>query len=248
MKKIITTTFAAIFTIALLQAQSSEQIIPEVYEVVKAKKSIKIDSNWDKKQWKNVKPVTLTNYMGDMPNFKPEVQAKMVYDKDNLYVIFRVKDKYVKCITDQINGPVWKDSAVEFFFAPDVEKPLQFFNLETNCGGTALLGYVNPTDRSQNKRLTEEEIRQIEIVSSMPKITDPEITEEIIWTIEYRIPIAILQKYSAVTLPAKGVEWRANFYKIAEITSNPHYITWSKIDKPIPNFHSPEYFGRIIFK
>ena len=248
MKKITTLTLVAIFTIALLQAQNSEQIIPEVYEVVKTKKPIKIDSNWDKKQWKKVKPITLTNYMGDIPHFKPETQAKMVYDKNNLYVIFRVKDKYVRCITDQINGPVWRDAAVEFFFSPDVENPLQFFNLETNCGGTALLGYVNPTDRSQSRRLTVEEIMKIEIAASLPKVIDPEITEEITWTIEYRLPIVILQNYSAVTMPVKGVEWRANFYKIAEITSNPHYITWSKINMPRPNFHVPENFGRIIFK
>ena len=245
MKKLITSTLVAIFTIAFLQAQ----IIPEVYEVAKIKKPIKIDSNWNKKQWRKVKPLTLINYMGDIPNFKPEAQAKMVYDKDYLYIIFRVKDKYVKCVTDRINGPVWRDSAVEFFFSPDVENPLQYFNLETNCGGTALMQFhANVDGKRESKRIPEEDIKQIEIVSSMPKLTDPEITEEITWTIEYRIPLAVLKQHSAITAPAKGVEWKANFYKIAEITSNPHYITWSKVENPRPNFHMPEYFGRIIFK
>jgi len=249
MKKIITTTFAAIFTIALLQAQSSEQIIPEVYEVVETKEPIKPDANWDKEQWKNVKPVTITNYMGDIPDFKPEAQAKVLYDKDNIYVIFRVKDKYVKCVTDRINGPVYRDSAVEFFFSPDVNNPLHYFNLETNCGGTALMQFhINVDGKRESKRIPEEDIREVEIVASMPKIVDPEITDEVTWTIEYRIPITMLQKHSVITTPAKGVEWKANFYKIASITSNPHYITWSKVDRPIPNFHVPENFGRIIFK
>ncbi|MDR2887465.1 MAG: hypothetical protein LBV26_05635, partial [Bacteroidales bacterium] len=61
-------------------------------------------------------------------------------------------------------------------------------------------------------------------------------------------PIALLQKYSAITAPEKGVEWKANFYKIAENTSNPHYITWAKVDRPRPDWHVPEYFGRLIFK
>ena len=248
MKKIITLTLAAIFTIALIQAQNSAPYTPEVYEVVKTKKPIKIDSNWDKKQWKKVKPVTITNYMGDIPAFKPEVQAKMVYDRDNLYVIFRVKDKYVKSITDRNNGPVWRDSAVEFFFSPDVENPRLYFNIETNCGGFALFHHNNPIDRSQNKRLTDEDIAQLEIAHSMAAFVDPEITDEVTWTIEYKVPLDLLRKYSPITTPAKGVEWRANFYKIAEITSNPHYITWSKIDLPRPNFHVPEAFGRLIFK
>jgi hypothetical protein len=186
--------------------------------------------------------------MGDVPAFHPKVQAKMVYDKDNLYVIFRVEDKYVKSITDRNNGPVYRDSAVEFFFSSDVENPNLYFNIESNCGGKVLFHHNNPTDRSLNKRLTDEDIARLEIAHSMPAIVDPEITGEVTWTIEYKVPIALLQKYSPVTTPAKGVEWRANFYKIAEITSNPHYITWSKIDRPRPNFHVPENFGRIIFK
>ena len=248
MKKIMISTLIAIFTIVLLQAQTSVPIIPEVYEVAKIKKPIKIDSNWDKKEWEKVKPVTITNYMGDVPAFKPKVQAKMVYDKDNLYVIFRVDDKYVKSITDRNNGPVYRDSAVEFFFASDVENSLVYFNIETNCGGKVLFHHNNPADRSKNIRLTDDDIAQLEIAHSMPSIVDPEITDEITWTIEYKVPIALLKKHSTVTSPAKGVEWRANFYKIAEITSNPHYITWSKIDRPRPNFHVPENFGRIIFK
>jgi hypothetical protein len=267
MKKVIISTLIAIFTIALfvlcqcqsLQVQNSASDDFEVYEVVRTKKPIKIDADWDKKQWKRVKSIAITNYIReevDRPVFRPEVHAKMVYDKDNLYIIFRVKDKYVRSITDRINGPVYRDSAVEFFFAPDTEKPLDYFNLETNCGGTALFEFHRNLDgRRESQRIAEEEIMQIEIVSSLPKVVDPEIAEEITWTIEYRIPMIVLQKYSTITTPAKGAEWRANFYKIAEINSNPHHITWSKIDHiweaynyPRPNFHIPEAFGKLFFK
>ena len=245
MKKIIISALVAIFTIALLQAQ----VTPKVYEVVKTKKPFKVDSNWDKKQWKKVKPIAISNFIRENPDFKPKVHAKMVYDKDNLYVIFKVEDKYVRCITDRINGSVWRDSAVEFFFSPDSEKPLQYFNLETNCGGTALMQFhANIDGKRESKQIPEEDIREIEIVASMPKIVDPEITEEVIWTIEYRIPLTVLQKHSAITTPAKGVEWEANFYKIAEITSSPHHATWSVVDLPHPTFHTPEFFGRLIFK
>jgi len=248
MKKIITLTFIAIFTIALLQAQDSASYVPKVYEVIETKEPIKIDADWDKEQWKGVKSVTITNYMGEVPTFKPKAQTKMVYDKDNLYVIFRVEDRYVKSITDRNNGPVYRDSAVEFFFSPDVENSHLYFNIETNCGGKVLFHHNNPTDRSLNKRLTDEDIALLEIAHSMPAIVDPEVTDDITWTIEYKVPLALLQKYSPVTMPVKGVEWRANFYKIAEITSNPHYITWSKVNMLRPNFHVPENFGRIIFK
>ena len=259
MKKIIASILVTIFTITLLQSQNAAPYTPEVYEVVEAMQPVKIDSDWDKKQWEKVKYVTINNYIReeeDRPIFRPAVNAKMAYDNDNIYVIFRVEDKYVRCITDRINGPVFRDSAVEFFFSPDVENPLHYFNLEVNCGGTALMQFHSLLNgRRETKRLTEEDIGQIEIAHSLPKIVDPEITEEVTWTIEYRIPLALLQKYSDVTMPAKGVEWRANFYKIAENNSNPHHITWSKIDSfwavhnySRPNFHIPEAFGKIVFK
>jgi ribosomal protein S8E len=64
---------------------------------------------------------------------------------------------------------------------------------------------------------------------------------------EYRIPFALLRKFSNVTQPENGAIWRANFYKIAENNSNPHYITWNRIENHVPDFHLPNYFGRINF-
>jgi hypothetical protein len=217
------------------------------YKVVMTKKPVKIDANWDKQVWKKVPAADIVNYMGKIPDFKPEAQVKMMYDKENIYLIFRVKDKNVRCITNKINGPVWQDSAVEFFFSPDTNLPLLYFNLETNCGGTPLLNY-NVIPRRESKRLTEEEIKQVEMAHSLPELIDPEIKDPVTWTLEYKIPLSLLEKYSKVTRPEKGVEWRANFYKIAENSSNPHYITWSKIDKPKPDFHVPQAFGILKFE
>ena len=38
-----------------------------------------------------------------------------------------------------------------------------------------------------------------------------------------------------------------NFYKCADETMNPHFVSWSPIDLPEPNFHCPEFFGNIHF-
>jgi hypothetical protein len=248
MKKIfLLAALSVLLTGAYPQSPAGAQTNFSEYKVARLKKEMKIDGDWNKSEWAKIKPAAITNYMGEMPGFKPEAQAKMMYDNDNIYVIFRVKDKFVRCITNKINGPVWQDSAVEFFFAPDTDQPLLYFNLETNCGGTPLLHY-NVVPRRESKKLPEEEIKQIVIAHSLPELTDPEIKEPVEWTLEYKIPLTLLEKYSKVTRPAKGVQWRANFYKIAENSSNPHYITWSKIDKPKPDFHVPQSFGILKFE
>jgi hypothetical protein len=245
-KTILTTCITFLFTVFYSYSTGTEDQNIATYKVVMTKKPVKIDANWDKPVWKKTPVADIVNYMGKVPEFKPEAQVKMMYDKDNIYLIFKVKDKNVRCITNKINGPVWQDSAVEFFFSPDAGSPLLYFNLETNCGGTPLLNY-NIIPRKESKKLTDDEIKQIEIAHSLPEIIDPEINEPVTWTLEYKIPLSLLEKYSKVTHPAKGVEWRANFYKIAENSTNPHYITWSKIENQKPNFHLPQFFGSLKF-
>ena len=41
---------------------------------------------------------------------------------------------------------------------------------------------------------------------------------------------------------------RANFYKCGDKTAHPHYLSWSPIDTPKPDFHRPEFFGELILK
>lgn len=218
-----------------------------VYKVFKLKQSMKIDGNWDKPQWQKIKAVEIKNYMGKIPQFLPFTQAKMMYDDENLYVIFRVEDRYVRCIEQNYNGPVYKDACVEFFFSPDTSLPERYFNLEINCSGTPLM-YYNIIPRKEFKVLNVNDIKEIEIAHSLPSKVDPEITEPVTWTIEYRIPIIMLEKYSNITYPKEGIAWRANFYKIAAKGSNPHYITWSLVDRIEPDFHMPQFFGMLKYQ
>src|SRR4030043_936590 len=164
-----------------------------VYEVLRLNQSLSIDGDWNKPQWLKSKAAAIGNYMGSEPRFRPSAQAKMLYDGENLFVIFLVKDRYVRCITKDINGPVWEDACVEFFFSPDVSFPERYFNLEINCGGTPLMHY-NIIPEKEINVLEVKDIEMIEIAHSMPQIIDPEITEPITWTIEYRIPLAMLKK------------------------------------------------------
>ena len=108
---------------------------------------------------------------------------------------------------------------------------------------------LKPADEPNlSEKFIWKDIKMIEIAHSMPRLIDPEITEQVTWTVEYRIPVKMLEKYSRVTYPEPGISWKANFYKIAENSSNPHYLTWSEVQNPTPDFHLPQYFGVINFK
>jgi hypothetical protein len=244
MKKIIKLLFVAVTT-TLLCSFSPPETESAVYKVARLKRPMKIDANWNKREWKKVKEFEITNYMGKVPAFKPVTKVKMMYDNENVYVIFHVDDRFVRLRSKGFNSKVFEDACVEFFFSPDSSKPLAYFNLETNAGGTALMGY-----HEQGKvvdYLPPSDIK-LEIAHTMPQNLDEEIKEPVSWTLEYRLPISTLKKYSNVTNPAKGVEWKANFFKTSSKNSNEHYITWSFVNNRTPQFHLPQFFGTLKFK
>ena len=218
----------------------------QMYLVEATGGKVTIDGNWDKPVWQKVKPVKIQNRMGEAPKFRPTTEAKVRYDAANIYVIFRVKDKFVKSTVTTYNGNVSGDSCVEFFFSPNSAEPGHYFNLEVNAGGTPLIFFITKP-RTEFTKLPDRAIDEIEIAHSLPTLVNPEITEEVTWTIEYRIPLGMLKQFTNVTMPKPGVTWRANFYKTGISTSNPHYYTWAPVSNPEPNFHLPAYFGILNF-
>jgi hypothetical protein len=218
-----------------------------LYQVNRLKGEIMIDGVWEKPVWKNVEALEISHYMGIKPQFLPSTSAKLLYDEEYIYGIFLVKDRFVQCLVQEINGHVSGDSCVEFFFSPDESKPLFYFNLEINCGGIPLMQYVT-VPRKEYQFLDEIDIGKVEIAHSLPKKVFPEIQDDTLWTIEFKLPLKILKQYAEISHPLPGVKWYANFYKTASTTSNKHYLTWSKVDNPKPDFHLPHFFGILEFR
>ena len=217
------------------------------YKVAKLSSPPKINAVWDKKPWNDIEAVQLALYMGDKPDHFPFTQAKMAYDDQAVYIIFRVEDQYVKAVHSQNQDPVCRDSCVEFFFSPEDDVKKGYFNLEMNCGGTMLFNH-------QLKRQTdvvlinESDMHQVKIAHSMPQLVENEISKKTTWVVEYSIPFSILSNYQTATIPKAGTVWRANFYKCGDRTSHPHWLTWAPVDYPKPNFHLPQFFGSLEFQ
>lgn len=217
------------------------------YKLARASESPKLEGDWDGQIWDNVEAIDIKHYMGDEPEHKPRTQARLLYDDDFIYVIFRVEDKYVRAVARNYHDSVYQDSCVEFFFSPGEDTSIGYFNIETNCGGTMLFHYQSVP--GAKVPVSESDCDKVNIFHSEPKIVEPEKKQPTVWLVEYRVPIDVLEKYcSSVTRPRPGICWRANFYKCADKTSHPHWLTWSVIDNPQPNFHLPQFFGTLEFR
>ena len=207
----------------------------------------KLDGDWAGPIWGDVKAIEIKEYMSDKPEYLPRTQAKLLYDDKFVYIIFHVEDRYVRAVAQEYHGNVSHDSCVEFFLTPGEDLSQGYFNIEVNCGGTTLF-YHQTALRVNTIIVDEADCDKLNIYHSLPKIIEPEIAEPTTWIIEYRVPLDMLEKYAPVQRPAPGVIWRANLYKIASKTSNPHWGTWSVVDYPTPNFHIPQFFGTLIFE
>ncbi len=218
------------------------------YKVKRVSVPVDLDSKWDEGQWQGVEALEILNYMGDKPSHFPRAEAKLIYDEANIHVFFRVEDRFVRSVATEYHGSVWEDSCAEFFFTPGTDISEGYFNIEMNCCGVMLMAHQ--TGLGQNTvSVAVDDCQKIEIVSSIKeKTVDPEIAEPLTWSLQYRVPALMLEKYASVEKPAAGVIWRANFYKCGDETSHPHWLTWSPVDRPSPNFHLPEFFGEIEFE
>lgn len=234
------------FFILIFLIDCNSKMAEMTYNVKRLDKPATIDANWNKDPWQETEAARLSNYMGDRPEHFPDTEVKLAYDDKAIYVIFRVEDRYVRSVHSNHQDPVYKDSCVEFFFIPEEGTENGYFNLEMNCGGTMLFHHQKQP-RAGSVSIRKDHIDQVDVAASLPRVVDPEIREDTTWTVEYRIPFSILREYHQFDNPDAGTRWRANFYKCGDDTSHPHWLTWSPVDHPVPDFHRPENFGWIEF-
>jgi hypothetical protein len=201
--------------------------------------------DWSSPDWRDVAALSVDQVRPESSSHHPETVLKLQYDEHAVYGMFRVRDRYVRCIHQGFNVPVCKDSCVEAFLEPVSGKG--YFNFEFNCGGALLCSYneKDKTEGGSSVPIEENDLEKVVIVPSMPPEIDPELTEETVWTLGFAIPFSILEAHVGPLAVRSGSAWRANFYKCAGDTSHPHWISWSPVPKK--NFHMPEHFGNIVF-
>ncbi len=219
------------------------------YPLWPACKRPEFKGKWDGPVWGGTPVLAISQFCPESTDHRPVTEAKLLYSLDGLYGIYRVQDRYVRCVHRRFQDPVYKDSCVEFFIQPNEAKG--YFNFEFNCGGTLLASYIeDPTRTSRGfnvySRLSKQDSRQLLIYHSLPRLIEPECEDAVTWYLEFYIPYALLEKYIGHAPDiTPGVMWRTNLFKCADQTSHPHWAAWSAVDAQ--NFHLPQCFGAIEF-
>jgi len=170
--------------------------------------------------------------------YKPDVTFKIAYSDRCIVLKFEVIERHLRINNFQTNGRVWEDSCVEFFVS--FRRPF-YYNLEFNALGIGLIGY-GTNDRSSRARLPGHMIEKVKSFSIIKSLADE---KDVNWNLTLYIPIEVF-KYETIQ-SLKGLNCFANFYKCGDLLPEPHYLSWSLISSPKPDFHLSEFFGNIEF-
>ena len=160
--------------------------------------------------------------------------GQLCHTETELRVRLFTAEKDVRATCTEPVSPVHEDSCLEFFFRRE-DSP-NYFNFEINPNGCLRIQYG--PDRFERVDLVRRDGREYFGIRT-GRTADG-------WEAAYRIPLAFLRLFHPEHRFGDGL--LANFYKCGDKTKVRHYLCWSPIDLPKPDFHRPEFFGRLLFE
>lgn len=185
--------------------------------------------NWD------TVPAVELSHTGWLKEVPVHAWAQVCYDERALWVRMEAEEAPVRATLREPLDPVYQDSCLEFFLAPDPNDS-RYLNFEFNPLGNLYLGFgsTRPT-----------RVRQI--VESKEALFRPApfLTERG-WGITYCIPFDFISNYFPKFV-ACG-EMAGNFYKCGDLTEQPHYLSWMTMNTDTPDFHRRQDFGVLRFE
>ncbi len=184
--------------------------------------------------------INVLNWEEDFP-YCPIAVVDVAHCTQGILLHYVVRGLSIRTLTTEDGNHVNADSCVEFFM--QAEEGDAYKNFEFNAAGVCLASHrasitekvvLSPGEFSSIRRWGTYLGQQLDIPDGIFS-----------WELSVLIPWKTMG-YSDGKAPK---QMRANFYKCADKTPHPHYLSWSPIaGEPKPAFHRPKCFGVLIFE
>lgn len=163
--------------------------------------------------------------------------GQLAFDDERIYVhLYAIESDILANHTGPLGSPC-EDSCLEFFFCP-IEDDTRYFNIEFNTNKCVYLGIGSNVDNLV-RLIPEKDV--LETLSPEVEYTEGG------WEITYSIPYEFVRQFFPNFTTPAGKSLRANFYKCADLTNPPHYLSWNEIVGEPFTFHKQHCFGQIKF-
>ena len=185
--------------------------------------------------WEKIEKAPIDTYKWVDTEYEPTCYAQVaVLSGKGLAVKMTAFETNPLAEKKNYNDAVCQDSCLEFFVSFDGSK--KYFNIEMNSIGTCLAD-LHETDGTTV---------QVKDIIGIPAITANKENGK--WTVEFLLSFEDIDKLFPGVKIESGYSFRANFYKCGDHTEKVHYGMWNEVTHPIPSFHQPDYFGKLIIE
>ena len=173
----------------------------------------------------------------------PDVRFRIAHNGISILLEYQVTEQQVKAEVKEDNGKVFRDACCEFFLRPQADG--HYYNMETNCIGTMLMEVG--MKRGLSREMAPAHIlSRVDRWASLANCAGPLPSGTCTWQLALVIPCSTFFKDHIKDV--SGMTMTGNFYKTGDGLDVPHYVSWSPIHTPNPDFHTPTFFGKIEFE
>jgi hypothetical protein len=170
-----------------------------------ARAPVVIDGKLDEACWQRAVPIT--NFLVPATYAEPvsKTEARLLWDKDNLYVGFIAWDKDVWGFFEAQDSSTCREDVLEVFLQPDREKK-SYYNFEMNVRGAVLDAYNVVPRAGMGGRWKVWNCENLKIATWVRGTLNDWTDEDTCWQLEVAIPFRDLPSLAG-RCPQAGDEW-----------------------------------------
>lgn len=217
------------------------------YEVLGAISSIAVDGRADDPDWARAEPIEFIFPWNDVKKEGAQsTVARLLWDEENLYVIYECIDPYLDSEITEHDGAVYQEDAVELFATPNPKDLSAYFGYEMNIKGT-LLDYIafDAGEHSTRSIHFEWQSEHVQIATTHNGTLNQHDDKDSGWTLEIAIPFANFRHLGGQIPPQHGDLWRLNLNRTKGHAGQ--FSMWSDTRTKSASFHHSAFFGKVYF-
>ncbi len=167
-----------------------------------------------------------------------ETQVRLLWTPETLFVEFRAKFRSIT-VYDDADSRGWRDKlwdkdVCELFVQSDPSQPRKYQEFEVAPNGNWIDLDINLDGGEHHGKR--------DLTSGLKRRASIDETRKI-----WRAVLALPMKSLVAGSFDPSQVWRVNFFRVEGASEPRFYASWQPTKTPVPQFHVPEVFGRLVF-